>query len=708
MEGRDILLLGEGNFEFAVKFCARHAGVAHRLVATDCKLRKDEEAQANMAILRKKGVLVGVLNAGSLPRGCKLSWVQFNCPCGHEATPIPGVIAKLFLWCKKALTASGSLHISLHGCQKKAQSAIDLLGCAERSGFALHDTNTTLQKRYGYEARRTNGGRFYHRGKGSVTEYVFFPEVPDECTTQKVASISDVYARPAVPQTVREQVALATLFRMVVGVRPSSPQHDSIPSEDRVYSAESPLVSSSPDTLYASNDRWAEHDAGSDTLNAWGDDKNDTVLLQTKSGEQVAQSTLLRMMANISPSCQNSDSSDRSQDLECPVSPGSYYAVDDRWAEHDAGSDTLNAWGDDKNDTVLLQTKSGEQVAQSTLLRMTANISPSCQNSDSSDRSQDLECPVSPGSYYAVDDRWAEHDAGSDTLNAWGDDKNDTVLLQTKSGEQVAQSTLLRMTANISPSCQNSDSSDRSQDLECPVSPGSYYAVDDRWAEHDAGSDTLNAWGDDKNDTVLLQTKSGEQVAQSTLLRMTANISPSCQNSDSSDRSQDLECPVSPGSYYAVDDRWAEHDAGSDTLNAWGDDKNDTVLLQTKSGEQVAQSTLLRMTANISPSCQNSDSSDRSQDLECPVSPGSYYAVDDRWAEHDAGSDTLNAWGEGKNDTVLVQTKSGEQVAQSTLLRMMANIAPSCQNSDSSDRSEDLECPVSPRLADEYYFHIYG
>ncbi|KAJ9446636.1 hypothetical protein DIPPA_14373 [Diplonema papillatum] len=312
MEGRDILLLGEGNFEFAVKFCARHAGVAHRLVATDCKMRKDKETKANVAILRKQGVLVGALNAGTLPRGCKLSWVQFNCPCGHEATPIPGVVANLFFWCKKALTASGSLHISLHGCQKKAQSAIDLLGCAERSGFALHDTNTTLQKRYGYEARRTNGGRFKHRRQGSVTEYVFFPAVRGECTT-KVASISDVYARPAVPQTVREQVALATLFRMVVGVFASS--------EDRVYSEESLLVSSSPDTLYASNDRWAEHD---DPLNAWGEGKNDTVLLQAKSGEQVAQSTLLRMMANIAPSCQNSDSSDRSEDLECPWSPGPY------------------------------------------------------------------------------------------------------------------------------------------------------------------------------------------------------------------------------------------------------------------------------------------------------------------------------------------------------------------------------------------------
>ena len=168
---RDILLLGEGNFSFAVAFCKRHPWLCSQVVATDIC---GEVTTSNIRILEALGVLVGVLDASRLPSGCTFSRVQFNCPCGDHATPIPEVVDRLFAWCRTGLAKGGTVHISCHGNQRQAQQYLMLPSIVRKHGFELHNTNDTLQDRYpGYTATRTNGGAFQNNASHCVSEYVF-------------------------------------------------------------------------------------------------------------------------------------------------------------------------------------------------------------------------------------------------------------------------------------------------------------------------------------------------------------------------------------------------------------------------------------------------------------------------------------------------------------------------------------------------------
>ena len=177
---RDILLLGEGNFSFAVAFCMRHPWLCSQVVATDICVRREtgrklgKVTASNIRILEALGVLVGVLDASRLPSGCTFSRVQFNCPCGDHATPIPKVVDRLFAWCRTGLAKGGTVHISCHGNQRKAQQYLMLPSIVRKHGFELHNTNDTLQDRYpGYTATRTDGGSFRSSASHLVTEYVF-------------------------------------------------------------------------------------------------------------------------------------------------------------------------------------------------------------------------------------------------------------------------------------------------------------------------------------------------------------------------------------------------------------------------------------------------------------------------------------------------------------------------------------------------------
>ena len=177
---RDILLLGEGNFSFAVAFCKRHPWLCSQVVATDICVRREtgrklgKVTASNIGTLEALGVLVGELDASRLPSGCTFSRVQFNCPCGDHATPIPKVVDRLFAWCRTGLTDGGTVHISCHGKQWQAQHDLMLPSIVRKHGFELHNTNDTLQDRYpGYTATRTNGGAFQNNASHLVTEYVF-------------------------------------------------------------------------------------------------------------------------------------------------------------------------------------------------------------------------------------------------------------------------------------------------------------------------------------------------------------------------------------------------------------------------------------------------------------------------------------------------------------------------------------------------------
>ena len=179
LETRDILLLGEGNFSFAVAFCTKHPELCSQVVATDICVRRETGANAkvtasNIKYLEEQEVLVGVLDASCLPSGCKFSWVQFNCPCGDDAMPIPEVVDRLFAWCQMGLTTGGKIHISCHGNQQRAQWKLRLPSIQKKYGFELYEVNKTLLHRYpGYAPTRTNGGAFKDRSKRAVSEYIF-------------------------------------------------------------------------------------------------------------------------------------------------------------------------------------------------------------------------------------------------------------------------------------------------------------------------------------------------------------------------------------------------------------------------------------------------------------------------------------------------------------------------------------------------------
>ncbi|KAJ9462406.1 hypothetical protein DIPPA_06534 [Diplonema papillatum] len=175
MRGRDILLLGEGDFAFAAAFAAQHPELCPRLAATDRRILQDKGVRKRVADLRGKGVLVGELDAAALPCGCAVTRVQFNCPCGDRKTPVPEAVRQLFVWCGEGgLVPGGTLHISLHGNQGRAQKDIQLPACAAAQDYVLHNANTTLVPRYpGYAPRRTNGGSFTNTQHAAVCEYVF-------------------------------------------------------------------------------------------------------------------------------------------------------------------------------------------------------------------------------------------------------------------------------------------------------------------------------------------------------------------------------------------------------------------------------------------------------------------------------------------------------------------------------------------------------
>eukprot|EP01061_Rhynchopus_euleeides_P001466 TRINITY_DN1104_c0_g1_i1.p1 TRINITY_DN1104_c0_g1~~TRINITY_DN1104_c0_g1_i1.p1 ORF type:complete len:265 (+),score=34.47 TRINITY_DN1104_c0_g1_i1:42-836(+) len=179
---RDIALLGEGNFEYAVHMARAHPHLRRLMFASDINVNErlgkkrskaSDALRKNIKTLKRMGVLVGVLDAGHMPAGVHCSWVQFNCPRGDDADHIPHVIHGLVEWCASHLKKGGTLHISCHGSQRDALSGMELALATEIHGLELVNANNTLQSRSGYTAKRTNGGMFRLRRSDNVWEYVF-------------------------------------------------------------------------------------------------------------------------------------------------------------------------------------------------------------------------------------------------------------------------------------------------------------------------------------------------------------------------------------------------------------------------------------------------------------------------------------------------------------------------------------------------------
>eukprot|EP01061_Rhynchopus_euleeides_P001469 TRINITY_DN1104_c0_g1_i4.p1 TRINITY_DN1104_c0_g1~~TRINITY_DN1104_c0_g1_i4.p1 ORF type:complete len:641 (+),score=59.15 TRINITY_DN1104_c0_g1_i4:42-1964(+) len=182
IERRDIALLGEGNFEYAVRMAEAHPHLCEWMFASDVNVnerlgKKHDKAsdalRENIATLEGLGVLVGVLDAGHMPAGVRCSWVQFNGPRGNNGAHIPKVIHGLVKWCASHLKKGGTLHISCHGDQRAALSGMRLLQETQKHSLGIVNVNNTLQARSRYTAMRTNGDMFQQSYSKNVWEYVF-------------------------------------------------------------------------------------------------------------------------------------------------------------------------------------------------------------------------------------------------------------------------------------------------------------------------------------------------------------------------------------------------------------------------------------------------------------------------------------------------------------------------------------------------------
>eukprot|EP01061_Rhynchopus_euleeides_P001467 TRINITY_DN1104_c0_g1_i2.p1 TRINITY_DN1104_c0_g1~~TRINITY_DN1104_c0_g1_i2.p1 ORF type:complete len:403 (+),score=17.48 TRINITY_DN1104_c0_g1_i2:42-1250(+) len=179
---RDIALLGEGDFEYAVRMAKAHPHLRNRMFASDINVNlylgkepssRTADLRMNIATLEGLGVLVGVLDAGRMPAEVRCSWVQFNGPRGYKGAHIPKVMNSLVKWCASHLTKGGTLHISCHGDQGDALSGMGLARATLLHGLEMVNANNTLQSRSGYTARRTNGTSFWSCAEKNLWEYVF-------------------------------------------------------------------------------------------------------------------------------------------------------------------------------------------------------------------------------------------------------------------------------------------------------------------------------------------------------------------------------------------------------------------------------------------------------------------------------------------------------------------------------------------------------